>query len=109
MSLANSRLHASFHQPLAGNDRHRKRFCLPPVMPPAASSNWENAMAGKSSKSNKPTHEAFVVTAEGESAFWTKLGAVWPHDDGKGFNVELIALPLTGKLVIWERKETKDS
>ncbi len=41
-------------------------------------------MAGKSSKSKKPTHEAFVVTGEGESAFWTKLGAVWPHDDGKG-------------------------
>jgi hypothetical protein len=37
-------------------------------------------MAGKSSKSKKPTHEAFVVTGKGESAFWTKLGAVWPHD-----------------------------
>jgi hypothetical protein len=67
-------------------------------------------MAGKSaSKSKKPSHEAFVVTGEGDSAFWTKLGAVWPHDDGKGFNVELIALPMTGKLVIRERKETKDA
>jgi len=66
----------------------------------------ENATAGKSSsKSKKPTHEAFVVTGEGESAFWTKLGAVWPHDDGKGYNVELVALPLTGKLVIRERKQ----
>ena len=57
-----------------------------------------------SSKSKKPTHEAFVVTGEGESAFWTKLGAGWPHDDGKGFNVELIALPVSGRLVIRERK-----
>jgi hypothetical protein len=29
--------------------------------------------------------------------------------DGKGYNVELIALPMTGKLVILERKETKES
>jgi hypothetical protein len=41
-------------------------------------------------------------------AFWTKLGAVWPHDDGKGYNLELIALPLTAKLVIRERKEASD-
>jgi hypothetical protein len=66
-------------------------------------------MTGKSSKPKKPSHEAFVVTGEGESAFWTKLGAVWPHDDGKGFNVELIALPVAGRLVIRERKETKES
>jgi hypothetical protein len=68
----------------------------------------ENTMAGKSSsssKSKKPSHEAFVVTGEGEDAFWTKIGAVWPHDDGKGFNVELIALPVAGRLVIRERKE----
>lgn len=61
------------------------------------------------SKPKKPTHEAFVVTGEGDSAFWTKLGAVWPHDDGKGFNIELIAIPVTGKLVLRERKETAPS
>jgi hypothetical protein len=63
----------------------------------------------KPAKPKKPTHEAFVVTGEGDTAFWTKLGAVWPRDDGRGFNVELIALPVTGCLVIRERKETKDS
>lgn len=57
-------------------------------------------------KSKKPTHEAFVVTGEGESAFWTKIGATWPHDDGKGYNVELIAIPINGRLVVRERKET---
>jgi hypothetical protein len=67
-------------------------------------------MAGKSSsKSKKPTHEAFVVTGEGDNAFWTKLGAVWPHDDGKGYNVDLIALPVSGRLVIRERKAAKES
>lgn len=57
-------------------------------------------------KAKKPSHEAHVVTGEGESAFWTKIGAVWPHDDGKGFNIELIALPINGRLVVRERKET---
>ena len=66
----------------------------------------ENTTAGRSSStSKKPTHEAFVITGEGEGAFWTKLGGVWPHDDGKGFNVELTALPVNGKLVIRERKD----
>lgn len=38
-------------------------------------------MATKS-EAKKPSHEAFVVTGEGESAFWTKIGGVRPHDDG---------------------------
>ena len=59
----------------------------------------------KEAKSKKPTHDAFVVTGEGDDAFWTKVGGVWPHDDAKGFNVELTALPVTGRLVIRERKE----
>ncbi len=59
--------------------------------------------------SKKPTHEAFVVTGEGENTFWTKVGAVWAHDDKKGYNIDLIALPLTGRLVIRERKETSDN
>nr|WP_275194569.1 hypothetical protein [Bradyrhizobium sp. CSA207] len=64
-------------------------------------------MAAKSSsRTRKPTHEAFVVTGAGENAFWTKIGAAWPHEDTKGFNVELIALPVSGRLVIRERKET---
>ncbi|MGY4403960.1 hypothetical protein [Bradyrhizobium sp. USDA 3315] len=45
------------------------------------------------------------MTGDGENAFWTKVGGVWPHDDGKGFNVELIALPVAGRLVIRERKD----
>lgn len=57
------------------------------------------------SKPKKPSHEAFVVTGEGENAFWTKIGAVWPHDDGKGYNIDLVAVPVTGKLVVRERKE----
>lgn len=41
--------------------------------------------------------------ANGEkSARWTRIGVAFPHKDGKGFNVELTALPLNGKLVLRE-------
>jgi hypothetical protein len=45
--------------------------------------------------------------ASGEKAArWTKVGAAFPHKDGKGFNIELSALPLNGKLVL--REPTRD-
>lgn len=60
-------------------------------------------MAAKPKK--MPTHEAFVVVGKDKDAFWTRIGALWPHEDGKGYNVELVAVPVTGRLVIRERKE----
>ncbi len=53
-------------------------------------------------KSNRPSHS--VVEGEGDSAFWTKIGAAWSHDDGKGFNINLTCLPINGRLVIREPK-----
>jgi len=51
-------------------------------------------------KSRRPTHNVYVVDGEGDKAFWTKIGSAWAHDDGDGFNVNLIALPLKGRLVL---------
>ena len=62
------------------------------------------------SKTNQPTgtpdrYDVFVVdeykdrTGE-EKANWTRIGSAWPHKDGKGFNAELRALPVSGKLVL---------
>ena len=57
------------------------------------------------SDSKKPTHRAFIVknfTDKGgdEKARWLDIGGVWPHADGKGFEVRLEALPLDGRIVI---------
>ena len=45
----------------------------------------------------KPTHSAYSVRAfekDGKpDASWPKIGAAWPHRDGKGFDVVLDALP----------------
>lgn len=54
-------------------------------------------------RSNRPSHGVYVV--EGENSFWTKVGAAWPHQDGRGFNIQLTAVPLAGRLVIREAKE----
>jgi hypothetical protein len=53
---------------------------------------------------NRPSHDVFVVEGEGDSAYSTRVGRAWAHDDGKGFNISLTALPLNGKLVIREPK-----
>lgn len=56
--------------------------------------------------SKKPAYEAFVIEGEGDNAFWTKIGAAWPHDDGKGFNVQLSALPIAGRITLRAPKDT---
>ena len=52
----------------------------------------------------RPTHSAYMVEGEGKEALWTEIGALWAHEDGQGFNLTLKALPLTGRLVIRQRK-----
>ncbi len=49
-----------------------------------------------------PTHNVFTVEdrGEGEDPFWLKIGAAWPHKDGKGFNITLSALPPDNRLVL---------
>jgi len=54
---------------------------------------------------NRPSHAVYIVEGEGESAYWTKIGSAWLHEDGEGFNLSLAAIPLTGRLVIRKRKE----
>ncbi len=40
-------------------------------------------------------------TANGTPArTWTKIGAAFPHSDGRGYNLELKAFPRDGRLVM---------
>ena len=54
----------------------------------------------------RPNHlNVFIVeefeTQGGKTArSWTKIGAAFPHADGVGFNLELKALPLNGRLIV---------
>ena len=57
------------------------------------------------SSSKRPTHRAYAVTKHGEKSFWREIGAVWQHEDGKGFSLKLDLLPLNGAdIVIREPK-----
>ena len=41
-------------------------------------------------------------TADGKKArSWTRVGVAFPHKEGAGFNIDLHALPLDGKLVLF--------
>jgi hypothetical protein len=58
-------------------------------------------MTNNTKTGQKPTHEVFAVKngAEGEKAFWTKIGAAWPHKDGKGFSLKLAVYPADGQTI----------
>lgn len=54
----------------------------------------------------KPTLYAYAVKDRGkdQKGIWTRVGAAWPHENGKGFTVELEAFPVNGRLVLTEPK-----
>jgi hypothetical protein len=70
-------------------------------------------MSKKQETNGHERYDVFVVenyedkTGE-EKSTWTRIGTAWPHKDGKGFNAELRALPVSGKLVLrrYEPQET---
>jgi hypothetical protein len=62
---------------------------------------------GTTSKS--PTHVAYQVRdSHGGKSFWTRIGSVWAHADGKGFNIQLDSVPLDGRITLRVATEKKD-
>ncbi|CDX21387.1 conserved hypothetical protein [Mesorhizobium plurifarium] len=62
----------------------------------------QNTKAGKT-EAKSPTYHAYTVRdakAEGQKAFWTRIGAFFAHDDGEGGTLILEALPLDGRIVL---------
>jgi hypothetical protein len=48
-----------------------------------------------------PTHFAFQVRSrEGKTAIWTRIGSAWAHSDGSGYNIQLDAVPIDGKITL---------
>ncbi len=59
--------------------------------------------------SKGPSHVAYQVRdREGQKGFWTRIGSVWPHADGKGFNIQLDAVPLDGRITLRVASEKKE-
>lgn len=56
--------------------------------------NTTTAASGK-----VPSHIAYQVRdREGKKSVWTRIGGAWPHTDGRGFNIQLDAVPLDGRI-----------
>ena len=60
--------------------------------------------------SNKPSHTAYIVTDPKDGgdtkAQWHEIGAVWPHKNGKGFDVVIPpGITVSGRIVCTARKE----
>lgn len=48
----------------------------------------------------RPTHAIWQVMGEKEKARWIRIGAVFPHRDGKGFTPIYDVFPIGGHTVI---------
>lgn len=63
------------------------------------------ALKQERSLAAQPTHIAYAVrdfeTESGEKgASWSEIGAAWLNSDGKGYNVQLTAFPVNGRLTL---------
>ncbi len=68
-------------------------------------------MAYNATPNRKPTHDVLHVKGEGKSAYWTKIGAAWMHEDQAGLNLSLDFMPVggDGRLVIRIRKDKTET
>ena len=59
----------------------------------------------------QPAARAFHVREgkDGGKGFWSSpIGAMWAHDDGQGWNLQLDLVPLDGKIVLRVPKADED-
>lgn len=57
----------------------------------------------KKSETRAPALLAFHVRegkGDNAKAFWTRIGAAWPHQNGNGFTVQLDCYPVDGRIVL---------
>ena len=55
----------------------------------------------------KPAYRVYTVEdIDEENSFWTMIGTAFAHEDMKGMNVLLKALPVDGRLVLRRYVET---
>jgi hypothetical protein len=60
-----------------------------------------NAAPTNGTSSRAPSHVAYQVrNTDGQKGIWTRIGGAWPHSDGQGFNIQLDALPIDGRITL---------
>ncbi len=64
-----------------------------------------NSTYGRNEKKREPKAPSLIayhVADRGEDkSFWTRIGAAWEHEDGKGLNLHLDLVPVSaGRIVL---------
>ena len=63
----------------------------------------------QAASSKSPSHIVYHVRDRKEaSSIFTRIGAAWPHKDGKGFNIEISVVPIDGRITLRVATEKKD-
>ena len=61
---------------------------------------------------SKPTHHAYVVSTpkkEGGKGIWTRIGSVFPHQNGSGFDIVIReGISVSSRIVCTEPKEAEE-
>jgi len=55
-----------------------------------------------------PAYIAYQVREGNQKGYFTRIGAAWPNKDGKGFNIQLDAVPLDGRITLRLASENKE-
>lgn len=65
--------------------------------------------ANKESAGKSPSHVAYhVKDGSNNKSYWTRIGSAWSHGDGKGFNIQIEAVPLDGRITLRVVSDKKD-
>jgi hypothetical protein len=60
-------------------------------------------------KLKHPTHFAYAVRErKDQKGFFTKIGAAWANADGRGFSIQLDAVPLDGRITLRLASEQRE-
>lgn len=62
-------------------------------------------MSDTNETTNRPTHTIYQVLGDGKDAVWLRIGAAWMHGDSRGAQLSFNSFPLTGRIVMRERKD----
>ncbi len=66
-------------------------------------------MTTETTTSKAPTHYAYQVKDRKDAkSIWTRVGAAWAQKDGRGFNIQLDAVPLDGRITLRVPSEDKE-
>jgi len=62
-------------------------------------------------ETSQPNLYAYAVedAPRGKKAYWTRIGRLFAHKDGKGYDVVLNALPINGRIVVRQEEAREEA